>query len=82
MGAYVDGYDMGKFSLFYASVQPVAPLCMHWPLAQPFHVAWADSTGQCSVYISLMSMAAIMNGHNIKNSSTLLHAGFLQTYLQ
>ncbi len=59
---------MGKFSLFYASVQHVGPLCMHWPLAQPFPVAWADSTGQCLVFISLMSMAAINNGHGIKKS--------------
>ncbi len=53
----------------FCFVLPFRTACMHWPLAQPFHVAWADSTGQCLVYISLMSMAAMMNGHDIKNSS-------------
>ncbi len=32
------------------------PLCLQWPLAQLFPVAWEGSTGQCSVYISYMSM--------------------------
>ncbi len=50
---YLDGHTMGMF--FYL-VQRVTPLCLPWPLTQLFPAAWAGSTGQCSVYSSLMSM--------------------------
>jgi len=43
-------------SAFFALVQHVTPLRLEWPLVQLFPTAWAGSTAQFSVYLSLMSM--------------------------
>jgi hypothetical protein len=37
-------------------VQYVAPLCLQWPLTQIYPLGYTKGTGQCSVYLSLMSM--------------------------
>jgi hypothetical protein len=47
----VYGYVKGIF-LFLHWLQHVVPLCLLWPLAQPFPTAWEGSMGQCSVYLS------------------------------
>ncbi len=43
----------------FALVQHLAPVCLQWPLSQLYPGAWADSTSQWSVYISLMSMVRV-----------------------
>jgi hypothetical protein len=44
------------FLLIFVSVDNVAPLCLQWTLAQLFFAAWPGGTGQCSIYLSQMSM--------------------------
>jgi hypothetical protein len=44
------------FVLLFALTQHMAPLWLEWPLSQLLPVAWAGSTGQCSVHLSLLSM--------------------------
>ncbi len=61
MGVYVQAHYIAvpwKCSCFeFALVELVAPLCLQWPMPQLLPVSWASKTGQCSVYLSLMSMA-------------------------
>ncbi len=44
------------FGFDFALVHHVAPLCWQWSLAQLFPAALAGRTGQCSVYLSYMSI--------------------------
>jgi len=44
-----------SFSFDFACVLHMAALCLQWPLAQLFLVAWSGVTGQCSDHLSLMS---------------------------
>ncbi len=40
----------------FALVQHAVPLCLQWPVVQPFPAAWVGTMGQCSVYLHQMSM--------------------------
>jgi hypothetical protein len=49
MGVYVQTMYMTMpamvmFCFIFALIQHVAPLCLQWPLAQTFPVAWTGST--------------------------------------
>ncbi len=60
MGVYVQTKYMAMtwecFYFDFAVVQHVAPLCLRWPLAHLFPAAWESNTGQCTNYLSQMSM--------------------------
>jgi hypothetical protein len=51
--------------MFFILVQHMAQLCLQWQVAQLFQVAWAGSVGQCSVYLSLISIHLIHSPQNL-----------------
>jgi hypothetical protein len=57
MGDHVDAIAMFLFCFVFALVQHAVPLRSQWLLAKLFPAAWAGSSGQCTVYLSLMSVA-------------------------
>jgi hypothetical protein len=66
-------------------VQLVMPLYFYWAMAELFPAARADGTGQCRVYLSLMSMGVMlhmfMNIFLLKSRSNKRHLILFTTFL-
>ncbi len=56
----VDGYATGMLLFCFYFGTACCAICLQWPLVQLFVAAWAGGTGLRSVYLSLMSMCALL----------------------